>query len=444
MSETTPLALAGVRWWMGPGMDAERLRALVEAASAAMAAGALDRKGSRRKESFLLALEGRTPDYLLKVNHYGSLAPWRRLRRSKARAELARATALAARGIATPIPVAAGELRSKGLLERCYGLVRWLPDATDLLRVWTEARDGAASRRAWTRELGALVRRMHDAGVHQEDLAPNNFLWSENREPPLLAIDFERTRVGGRVAARARVFALAKLDRHFAGAPASARMRFLLAYANGSREEARRWWRDVAAFAPRLLRRDLAHWQRTAARPGRRFDVIELNAAGVAWRGFSRRGAPVERLRAQLATGVSSAPMRIAETALLCPIEVKTRREAVIAWGLAQTLHQRRLMAEPLALLHSSGVALLALADPEDLVALADMPAPERRAALAVAIDRLLGLGFDVARLRATGLAFSRRQRSVLLLDPTLCRLRRTATGSGRAAARAWVTTLLR
>ncbi|MCX5739505.1 MAG: hypothetical protein NTZ61_13610 [Proteobacteria bacterium] len=235
MGETTPLALAGVRWWVGPEMDAERLRTLVEAASAALAEGALDRKGSRRKQSFLLALEGKAPDYLLKVNHYGSLAPWRRLPRSKARAELARATALAARGIATQIPVAAGELRSKFLLERCYGLVRWLPDATDLLRVWTEGRDGATSRRAWTRELGALVRRMHDAGVHQQDLAPNNFLWSENREPPLLAIDFERPRGGGRVAARARVCALANLDRHFAGAPASARMRLLLAYANGSR-----------------------------------------------------------------------------------------------------------------------------------------------------------------------------------------------------------------
>ena len=444
MGKTTPFALAGVRWWVGPEMEAARLRGLVEAASAALAEGALDRKGSRRKESFLLALEGSAPDYLLKVNHYGSLAPWRRLRRSKARAELVRATALAARGIATPIPVAAGEVRSKGLLDRCYGLVRWLPDATDLLRVWTEGRDGASSRRVWTRELGALVRRMHDGGVHQEDLAPNNFLWSESREPHLLAIDFERTRVGGRVTARERVFALAKLDRHFAGAPASARMRLLLAYANGSREEARRWWRDVAAFAPRLLRRDLAHWQRTATRPGRRFDEIECDVAGVVWRGYSRRGAPVEALRARLATGLSSAPMRIAETALLCPVEVANRREAAIAWGLAQTLHQRRLMAEPLALLHAPGTAVLALADPEDLVPLADMPAAECRAALAVALDRLLGLGLDVARLRTIALAFSRRQRAVLLLDPTRCTLSRTRCGGGREAARAWATRLLR
>jgi len=41
-------------------------------------------------------------------------------------------------------------------------------------------------------------------------------------------------------------------------------------------------------------------------------------------------------------------------------------------------------------------------------------------------------------------LAFSRRQRSVVLLDPTLCGLRLTATGGGRAAARIWATRLLR
>ena len=443
MGEATPLALARVRWWVGPEMDAEHLRALVEATSAELAAGAQDRKGSRRKESFLLALEGGAPDYLLKVNHYGSLAPWRRMQRSKARAELDRATALAARGIATQIPVAAGELRTKGLLVSCFGLVRWLPETTDLLRVWTEGRDVATSRRAWTRELGGLVRRMHDAGVHQEDLAPNNFLWSAIREPHLRAIDFERTRVGRRVHTRERVFALAKLDRHFAGAPVSARMRFLLAYANGSREEARRRWQDVAAFAPRLLRRDLAHWQRTATRSGRRFDVIEVEAAGVAWRGFSRRGAPVEELRARLATGLSNAPMQSATTCLLCPIEAATRREAAIAWGIAQTLYQRRLMAEPLVLLHASRSAVLALADPEDLVPLTEVPTLEGRASLTLAIDRLLGLGIDVARFRSTAFAFSRRQRKALLLDPTLCSFRRTAAGGGRATARAWATRLL-
>jgi hypothetical protein len=443
MGEDTKVTLAGVRWWVGPAMDADRLRALVEAASTALAAGAPDQKASRRKQSFLLTLEGPTPDYLLKVNHYRSLAPWRRFLRSKARDELDRASELAARGISTSVPVAAGELRRNGLLDRCFGLVRWMPDATDLLRVWTEARDDDVSRRAWTRELGALVRRMHESGVHQEDLAPNNFLWRASHAPHLLAIDFERTRVGRRVSARERVFALAKLERHFAGAPASGRMRFLLAYANEDRAEARRLWREIAAFAPRLMRRDVAHWQRTATRSGRRFEEIEFESAGVVWRGFSRRGAPIDELRAQLAIGRTGGPARIGAAAVLGPIGASTDRDAARAWGLAQSFYQRRLMTEPLALLRSPGATVLALADPDDLVMLSDVSDGEVHAALVVTIGRLLGVGMDVGRLRRSALAFSRRHRRVVLLDPTLCAPDRTAAKSGRATARAWATRLL-
>ena len=443
MDESSLLPFVGVRWWAGPELDAPRLRVLVEAARAALAAGAPDRKGSRRQESFLLTLEGETPDYLLKVNHYGSLAPWRRLRRSKARAELVRATMLAARGIPAVVPAAAGELRHAGLLVCCYGLVRWMPDATDLLRLWTEACDGAASRRAWTRELGVLVRRMHEAGVHQEDLAPNNFLWRPTCEPRLLAIDFERTRVAGRVSARERVFALAKLDRHFAGAPASARMRWLLAYAGGSREAARRWWRDVAAFAPQLARRDLRHWQRTATRPGRRFDVLEIEAAGVLWRGFSRRGAPLAGLEVLLGRGHPDAKAQPAEAILVCRIEALRSREAAAAWGLAQMLFQRRLMPEPLALLRSPDAAAWVLRCSGDLVPIAAAPAAERHAALVVAIARLHALGVDITRSRIGAFVFAKQQHKVLLLDPTRCALGRVPAGAGHAAAREWATRLL-
>ena len=405
--------------------------------------GRAGRKGSRRKESFLLALEGAAPDFLLKVNQYESLPPWRRLRRSKARAELARATMLAARGIPTPIPIVVGELRHAGLLVCCYGLVRWMPDAMDLLRVGTEARDDAASRRAWTRELGVLVRRMHEAGVHQEDLAPNNFLWRPAQEPRLFAIDFERTRVGRRVPTRERVFALAKLERHFAGAPASARMRWLMAYADGNREHARRWWQDVAAFAPQLARRDLSHWRRTATRPGRRFDTLELEAAGVVWRGFARRGAPLETLTALLAGELPNASLPPEQPVLVRRLEALRGREAAVAWGLAQMLYQRRLMPEPLVLLRSPGAAVLMLRCTGDLVSMSEAPAAERHAALVVAIDRLRALGVDATRLRIDAFAFAKQQRRVLLLDPTGCELGRVAAGAGRATAREWATRLL-
>lgn len=436
MGESAPVSLDGVRWWAGPEIDAARLRHLIDAAGAALAAGARDHKGSRRKQSYLLALEGPAPDYLLKVNHYGGVRPWRRLRRSKARSELLRATALAARGIPTPIPVAAGEVRRAGLLDRCYGLVRWLPDATDLLRLWTEERGDGASRREWTRELGALVRQMHETGVDQEDLAPNNFLWQPGEAPHLVAIDFERTRLRKRVAPRERVFALTKLDRHFSGASASARMRFLHAYAGGRRDEAREWWREIAAFVPQLAQRDAAHWERTGVEVGRRFDAFALDLGGVPWRGFQRRGAPAEALRTVLARGFADGPMQIAENCFVRRVEIADDRALAVTWGIAQALHQRRLMPEPLAMLRSRDAAVLALARDGDLVPLADAPAADRRAALVIAIDRLLGFGVDGARLRLDAFVFATQRRKALLLDPSPCEPGRRSAPGGRAIAR--------
>lgn len=444
MGESAPVSLDGVRWWAGPEIDAARLQRLIDAADAALVAGAPDHKGSRRKQSYLLALEGGTPDYLLKVNHYGSVRPWRRLRRSKARAELLRATALAARGIPTPIPVAAGEVRRAGLLDRCYGLVRWLPDATDLLRLWTEGRDDGASRREWTRELGGLVRRMHEAGVDQEDLAPNNFLWSPGTTPHLVAIDFERTRLRKRVAKRERVFALTKLDRHFSGASASARMRFLHAYADGRPEEVRKWWREIAAFVPQLAQRDAAHWERTGVEVGRRFDELAIDVGDVPWRGFQRRGAPADAIQAMLERGFADAPIQVAANCFVRRVEIADDRALAVTWGIAQALHQRRLMPEPLAILRSRDAAALVTARDADLVLLADAPAAERRAALVIAIDRLLGFGIDPARLRADAFVFSTQRRKVLLLDPSACAPGRRSASAGRAIARKIAERLLR
>ena len=399
----------------GPGDRRTALARARRGSRAALAAGAPDRKGSRRKESFLLALEGAAPDYLLKVNHYESLAPWRRLRRSKARAELARATMLAARGIPTPIPIAAGELRRAGLLVCCYGLVRWMPDATDLLRVWTEARDGAASRRAWTRELGVLVRRMHEAGVHQEDLAPNNFLWRPAQEPRLLAIDFERTRVGRRVPARERVFALAKLDRHFAGAPASARMRWLLAYARWeSRTRAplvarRRSLRSAARAARSAPLAAHGHATGTALRHAR----TRSSGRRVAWLRTSGRAARDVGRAARRRTPERVAAAR-ARRVLVRRLEALRRREAAVAWGLAQMLYQRRLMPEPLALLRSPGAAVLVLRRSGDLVSIAEAPAAERHAAL---------VGGDRSTARARRRRHAIAHRRVRLREATASRV---------------------
>ena len=50
--------------------------------------------------------------------------------------------------------------------------------------------------------LGAFSRRVHDAGLFQDDFAPNNFLVQQDGEPEFLLVDFERARLVRRLRTR--------------------------------------------------------------------------------------------------------------------------------------------------------------------------------------------------------------------------------------------------
>lgn len=367
-----------------------------------------------------MALEGPQPDHLVKVNDYAELPWWRRVGASKARRDLERAGAIAALGIATPCPVAVGEQRSGPLLTRCYELVPWLADAIDLRRAREEGAGTPAERRARSAALGALVRRMHDAGVDQRDLAPNNFLWRAAADPSLFAIDFERTRVGAPVAPRARIAALAKLDRHCVHAPASERMRFLRAYCEGDRAAARGLWRAVEAASAELMRRDAARWRRTATRRGRRFEPVDLPIGSTRWRGWARRGTSLEALRTAFETGGPALHLR--------PIEPASRAGTERAWGLALALHQRAAMPEPIAALHGGGCAWLLLER-----GATRLDGASDRAPLVVLFDRLLGWGAITETLGDEAIA--REDAHCVLLDAGALRLDAPHVASGRRAA---------
>jgi len=292
------IELDGVCWWLARGADRESTRELLRSALQALWSGAArNLKTGRRKQLYPLDLRGGNPDHLLKVNDYGSLAGLRRaLRGSKARHELVMAEQVAARGIPTPVPLAAGERRSGGRLRTCYLLMPILEDCVDLRRLWTDETLSPRERHALTTALGALSRRVHDAGIFQEDFAPNNFLARRSLSPELFIIDFERARLRTGNDEAARCFMLAKLDREFAGTPMGDRMRYLRAYSNGDPAEARRWWRRVRDYAPALARRDFARIARMTTRAGRRFRPL----AHGAWRGYARAGIDHARLRVAL------------------------------------------------------------------------------------------------------------------------------------------------
>jgi hypothetical protein len=430
------MGLAAARWWAGPALDGRALAERVERAEAALAAGAPCWKAGRRKRIHALALGGAAPDHLLKVHDYSRLPFWRRLRRGKARRELWRAAAAAAREIPTPLPLGAGELRHRGLLVTGYLLVPLVPGAVDLQRMWRERLGGQGAERAWTRALGALARRMHDAGVWQEDMAPNNFLCQPGAgAASLLAIDFERARVGRPASGRERRRALAKLERHFAGARAAARLRFLLAYAGGDRDAARSWWRALERELPRLVRRDLAHLRRGAARGGRRFTRVQCSG----WHGVAARGAPLEAACAALdglPRGATTPATRTREGLWLRTLAAGRVRGSPRTWALAQALALRALAPAPLALLARDEVACLVLARRENDERLLAELDPVARAqvgpALVVLLDRLLASGFALGSLDASGIVVEGRTGARVLAPDGLAPTRRVRRGADR------------
>jgi hypothetical protein len=433
--DTGLLEVAGVRWWLRAGEDPARLVPLLERALERLGSAA-DLRSGRRKRLYRLALEseGRA-DHLLKRNSYPPSRGWRfSAGGSKARRELAIAEGLAERGVAVVVPVAAGERRRAGRLVECFLLVALLPGARDLRRVWTEPALPARRRRRLARALGVLVHQAHAAGLHQDDLAPNNVLVCDATDS-LCLVDFERARLRRQTPVRARRRSLAKLARAAAGVPSSQRLRFLRAYA-GDSGEARLWWGRLLAEAPRLARRDNVRMCRVATRDGRRFERIAFGR----WRGHARRGIDPESLLARLGPG----PPPVADGVRIevdPPVwrviypRLPARRGARL-WAHANTLAARGLAPAPLAVLSDRERTLLILELPAGARRLGeDACGPAERRAAAHLLAELgalgtlgAGLGSDVLALVRSG---SGRLRA-LLVTPDSVRFRGSA-GGGRS-----------
>jgi hypothetical protein len=311
------LVAGGVRWWLAPGVDPGDARALAERAIAALASERPWKRG-RRKALYRLTRDGDVQAWLLKVSEPGALAPLRRLGaepraplagdRGAARGGGRRDAAADRRGRAAPRRAARAQLRAPALAPR-RDRPRALPRRRDA--------DPRPKRRAAAVALGALARALHDAGVDQDDLAPNNFLWRSGAGATLLAVDFERARARDRVPPAARWRALAKLDRYCAGESAASRMRVLRAYCGDDRIASRDAARAIEAAAGRpprgrrapldtrrdaleaplraARRRGRSAAGRGAARIARRFSVrcAGSRPATGSWRHFPRGiGAP--------------------------------------------------------------------------------------------------------------------------------------------------------
>ena len=264
-----------VRTHAAPLAAAERMRARVRAAPGVVLASILGvdedpdnlltRPDCRIVKLQRKVIVGRvtTPAGTLYVKRYNVFA-WRLAvasfwRPSPAFAAYRAADVLAAHGFATPEVVAAVEFRRVGMLARSFFITREVADAVTADVRWQEilaereAGRRRAARRALTRALADLFRRLHAAGLYHNDLKDVNVLVTGPPEAPrCVLLDLEHVRVLGRVDRRRRRKNLVQLARTLGvRATATDRARFLVAYLGTGvgRNERRAWARAVVRAA---------------------------------------------------------------------------------------------------------------------------------------------------------------------------------------------------
>jgi tRNA A-37 threonylcarbamoyl transferase component Bud32 len=261
---TTSVLAGGVRWHLVPGLPqqallgADGLRLAEWLASGAATAV----KARPARNVWRVRLTGL--DFHLKEDAAVAGSRLRGLvRRSAVRAEFDRGRALAARGVATPEPLAFGEsLRRRGV---GYLLTRTLADGlpldaflqTTLPRLPSQRQTRLRQRVA--AETGRFLALLHDAGVKHEDLHPGNLLVriDPGDEPRLWLIDLHAARVGAPLGAAASSRNLVILNRWFVlRSSRSDRLRAWRAY-----RDARRWppaptaASDAGRLSPRRIER---------------------------------------------------------------------------------------------------------------------------------------------------------------------------------------------
>jgi len=413
-----PLAVAGLRLWLAPGVPAGLARELARDALHHLAASPAAKRGRRKAFYTDLRKDGRA--YLLKVNRYPR-GSWPR-RRSKARLELERAVAIAERGIPTVVPTAVAEQRTGRRLEACWLWIPREPDAVDLAAHWADLSISHRQRAQWAVAWGRLAAQMHDAGVRQEDFAPNNFLATPGR---ILAIDFERARLGRPLRLEQRLAALAKLHRYLADASRPLCFHFVLGYCGGSSPAARELWRGVEGELPRLLARDVAHLFRRAGRSGRRFSVQDLGGARPGWRCIARHGFSIETAASLLREyDLAALPFAVGTTRAwgrywLRPLGALRPREQRETWATVQALAQRRgLCPIPWALLHRDRASVLVF----ERAPGAELASDGDAVAVRLLRRRLHALGLDPGRIPLDAIVLNptgvRGPRAQLLAPP--------------------------
>ncbi|MFH1549070.1 MAG: lipopolysaccharide kinase InaA family protein [Planctomycetota bacterium] len=229
-----------------------------------------------------------------RVTHwYQKLRSW--FRRMIGVKELRLGRELLRRGIPVSAPVAAGERRRFRMVCESFVALDRLPDAMDFelyaLRVRPEslAAGDLRTRRKAIRDLGALVRRLHNEGVYQYDCNPCNFLVDPGTHR-LTFIDLAKVRIYRHLPQRKVLENLAKLARHREMIPVTDLMRFLRGYTEGTqgrKEDRFALFRKVEMINRKLVAGDVQREGRRCLKAGRRFAKVRR---GGRWGIFNKTG----------------------------------------------------------------------------------------------------------------------------------------------------------
>ncbi len=316
-----------IRWWVEgtPTPLLERLRA--DPDGTLRGAGSVARARVGRKRFYRVESSGE-PVLYVKVfaPPHGVAGVASILRPSKARREAAIARAVVARGFEAALPIAVGEERRLGRLGRSFSVIAERP-GRDLRALLADPTTPRERRRELVLGFARLARRLHDAGVDQDDFSPNNFLATPG--DAFVLLDFERCHVGAPLGER-RFALLAKLQRHGLGVSRAERLRFVDAYLDpqGGRAARRAAFEKIAYALRRIRARDARHAARGAFRAGR-----HVRREGAVWVVVGRERAPVVHL-------------------------ARTGREARTAWVRAHQLERLGLPALRPVRLSERGIEL--------------------------------------------------------------------------------------
>ena len=159
--------------------------------------------------------------------------------RSRSRKEWRNLVALHDRGIAAAEPVAMGERRRWGVARQAFILVRE-PAGTVSVAEYLQRGPGAGERRELARELGGMIRRMHDGGLAYRDLYARHILISPDKKDGVFGatlVNAQRAYRFPNLAPHFRWHDLATLlvTTNYPACTAADRLRLILAYGRQSR-----------------------------------------------------------------------------------------------------------------------------------------------------------------------------------------------------------------